>query len=310
MATETSTGPIRMTTDPTAERDAELRLPDGRTLSYATFGAEARSDGGADARPWIVVLDGPGSRGLARAAAPAAAALGLRLVAPDRAGFGATTPAPGRGIADWAADHAALLDALGVERAGVLGQSGGTPYALAAAAALRGRVPAVALVGALAPLDEPANMATAGRQLRGGVKLARRAPWLLRFALRGASRGAVKDPEQAARKVMKDAPPADAAVLEDPAVWALHVRATAEILGRPAALAGEIGLLARPWGIDLGAVACPVALWSGERDATHPTAHSRWLAERLGAAPVTVVPGAATFGMLPIYADALRFAAG
>lgn len=295
MATETPTDPQA------AEREGRLALPDGRTLSYATFGASADR--------LVVVLDGPGSRGLARAAAPVAASLGLRLVAPDRAGFGATTPAPGRGIEDWPADHAALLDALGVERAGVLGQSGGTPYALATAAALGERVTAVALVGALAPLSEPENLATAGRQLRSGVKLARRAPWLLRLGLRSAGRGVRKDPEKVARKVMKDAPPADAAMLDDPALWVIHERSTAEILGRPEAIASEIGLLARPWGVDLDAVRCPVALWSGERDTTHPPAHSRWLAERLGGAPVAVVPEAMTFGMLPIYGDALRFAA-
>src|SRR5688500_8520236 len=61
------------------EREAELELADGRRLTYATFGA---AEG-----PLVVVLDGPGSRGLARAAAPAAQRLGLRLVAPDRPGF-------------------------------------------------------------------------------------------------------------------------------------------------------------------------------------------------------------------------------
>jgi pimeloyl-ACP methyl ester carboxylesterase len=318
MATETSAEPTRMPTDPKpdaqpVERDARLQLPDGRTLSYATFGVapgdSAGPDGAGDG-PWVVVLDGPGSRGLARAAAPVAAALGLRLVAPDRAGFGTTTSAPQRGIGDWPADQAALLDALGAERAGVLGQSGGTPYALAAAAALGRRVTGLSLVGAVAPLDEPANLATVGRRVRGGAKLARRAPWLLRLALRGAARGARKDPEGAARKAVKGMPPADAAILEDPAMWALHVRATAEILGRPDAVAREIGLLARPWGIDLGAVGGPVALWSGTLDATHPTDHSRWLAARLGGAPVHVVPGAGTFALRAIYDDALRFAAG
>ncbi|HEU4701156.1 MAG TPA: hypothetical protein VFS37_01645, partial [Conexibacter sp.] len=68
---------------------------------------------GDDDRPLVVVLDGPGSRGLARAAAPIAASLGVRLAAPDRPGFGDSTLAPARGIADWPADHAALLDALG-----------------------------------------------------------------------------------------------------------------------------------------------------------------------------------------------------
>jgi len=256
-----------------------------------------------------VVLDGPGSRGLAQAAAPIAAELGIRLAAPDRPGFGDSTPAPQHGIADWPADHAALLDALGVEQAGVLAQSGGTPFALAAAAALPERVSALALIGALAPLVEPEPRASAGRQLRIATTLARRAPWLLRAGLRGAARSARKDPERAARNAVKRQPPADAAALEDPALWALHVQATAEILGQPDGLAHELSLFGRPWGVDLDAVACPAALWSGARDVVHPTAHSRWLAARLHDAPVEVVPEAATFGMLAIYADALRFAA-
>src|SRR5215207_10021299 len=229
----------------TAEQEGRLELPDGRVLSYATYGDPAD--------PLVVVLDGPASRGLARAAAPIAASLGLRLVAPDRPGFGDSTPAPARGIADWPADHAALLDALGAERAGILGQSGGTPYALAAAAGLPERTTAIALIGALAPLDEPESLAEAGGELRSGARLARRAPWLLRLALRAAARSTRKDPAKMARKAAKDAAPADVAVLRDPTLWALHERATAEILGQPDALAREIGVLSRPWGIDLAA---------------------------------------------------------
>jgi pimeloyl-ACP methyl ester carboxylesterase len=67
--------------------------------------------------------------------------------------------------------------------------------------------------------------------------------------------------------------------------------------------------LSGAWGVDLDAVSAPAALWSGACDVVHPTAHARWLAARLRDAPVAVVPEAATFGMLAIYADALRFAA-
>lgn len=179
------------------ERDATLRLPAGRTLTYATLGAEEgaaedRRDAGGpgstardrNGRPVVVVLDGPGSRGLARAAAPAATALGIRLVAPDRPGAGGSTAAPDRRLTDWPDDHAALLDALGVERAGVLAQSGGTPFALAVGAALASRTSGIAFLGAVAPLDDPAAFAETGRQLRTALTLARRAPWLLRLGLR------------------------------------------------------------------------------------------------------------------------------
>ena len=284
------------------ERDAEIELPGGRRLSYATFGAP---DG-----PVIVVLDGPGSRGLARAAAATAAELGLRLVAPDRPGFGSSTQPRAYEIADWPRDHAALLDALGVQRAGIVAQSGGTPYALAAAAALPARTSGLALVAPVGPLAEPAMRATSGAQLRRGALLGRRAPWLLRLLLAAAGRQSRKDPEGAAAKVAADLPPGDAAIMRDPSNWAIHQRTTAEILSRPGAVAREIARLARPWGIDYAAIDMPVALWSGDRDEVHPTAHANRLAELLHGAPVHVIPGAGTFGLMPHYADALRFAVG
>ena len=283
------------------EREASLDLAGGRRLSYALYGAEAG--------PTVVVLDGPGSRGLARAAAAAAKENGIRLVAPDRPGFFGSTPVPGRAITDWVVDHAALLDALGVERAGILAQSGGTPYGLAVAAALPERTTALALTGPLAPLDDAGALDEAGRQFRTGVKLGRRAPWLLRFLMRRLSSQARKNPEKVAMNSVPNRAPADAVVLEDPHWRALHVQATGEILSRHEALAQEIVLLGRPWGVDLARITAPVAYWTGERDETHPPEHAQRLAARLGG-DVTVVPDAATFGLLPYYADVLRFAVG
>ena len=150
-----------------------------------------------------------------------------------------------------------------------------------------------------------------GGELRAGVRLARRAPWLLRALLRNLGRGAAKDPAKTAHKFAKDLPAADARVLEDPALWAIHEQGTAEILAQPDAIAREIGLMARPWGVDPAAVSVPVSFWSGSHDTRHPTAQARRLAASMpGNPPVHVVQDAATFGLLPIYADALRFAAG
>ena len=281
--------------------ESHVDLRDGRRLGYTMLGA---GDG-----PLVVVLDGPASRGLAIAAAPAAAALGIRLVAPDRPGVRTSTPAPDRGIADWPADHAALLDALGAQRAGTLSQSGGTPYAIAAAAAMPDRTIAIASLGPVAPFDERASVRELGGELRTGVRLARHAPWALRAMLGQFSKAARKDPEQTARKVAKDLPPADARVLEDPAMWTIHESATAEILAQPNAIAHEIGLLARPWGVDPADVRVPVSFWSGSADTRHPTSQARRLAARIGGdPPVHVVPDAATFGLVSIYAAALRFA--
>ena len=85
---------------------------------------------------------------------------------------------------------------------------------------------------------------------------------------------------------------------------------TAEVMGYTDEMVNEIRLLWNPWGIDLGDVRAPVSFWVGAADLTHPPVMSRWLAERLGNAPVHVVPDAWTFGLRSSYPEALRFAKG
>src|SRR4051794_36064573 len=221
------------------EHEGELRLPDGRSLSYALLGAAAPA-------PTVVVLDGPGSRGLARAAAEAASGAGLQLVAPDRPGFMGSTARPGRAFADVAQDVLALVDQLGVTRFGVLAQSGGTPYALALATAAPDRVVHLAFVGAISPLGEPDALEGVGGPMRPIFALARRAPWLLRPLLGMAGRSVRRNPAKAARGFVEDAPALDQEVLAQPRYWDVHERSGAEAMRDPAQFAREAALLARP----------------------------------------------------------------
>jgi pimeloyl-ACP methyl ester carboxylesterase len=80
---------------------------------------------------------------------------GLRVVLPDRPGYGGSTRQPGRSVADEADDVQEIADALGWERFAVTGFSGGGPFALACAALLTGRVACCATVASPAPADEP-----------------------------------------------------------------------------------------------------------------------------------------------------------
>src|SRR5262249_59603081 len=83
--------------------------------------------------------------------ARAAAERGFRLVQYTRPGYGGSTPAPGRRVADAAGDVAAVLDALGVAEFLTVGWSGGGPHALACAAGLPGRCLAAASMAGVAP---------------------------------------------------------------------------------------------------------------------------------------------------------------
>jgi pimeloyl-ACP methyl ester carboxylesterase len=284
-----------------ADRALIFELADGRTLGYGLYGAH---DG-----PLVAVLDGPGSRGLGRAMAPTAVRLGIKLLLPDRPGFGRSSVTPTGSFGDVSEDLLALVDRLGFRRFGVIAQSGGTPYALALAAAAGDRVTGLAFIGGMAPLNERDAMHAVGRRMRFVFLLARRAPWSLRPLFSGVARQTAKDPKAAARKYAAVLPPADHRVLEDPTVWAIHAASSAEVVSRPSALAREMRMLVRPWGIDYHRITAPVALWAGELDRAHPPNMSHRLATLLGGAPVTVVPGAATFAMVTRYPDALRHSA-
>jgi len=123
-------------------------LPDGRTLAYAIAGDPAGT-------PVVLHHGTPGSRLFAAVCAEDAAAAGVRLVAPDRPGYGRSTPPPdGWGYGEWRADLHALLDAEGIDRAPLVGFSGGGPFALTAAGSDR-----VSRVGVVSTVVPPSNTA-------------------------------------------------------------------------------------------------------------------------------------------------------
>ncbi|OJD15779.1 hypothetical protein AJ78_03997 [Emergomyces pasteurianus Ep9510] len=97
-----------------------------RTLSYAEYGPPTGF-------PLLFFHGYPSSRLEAASLTPVAHRLHLRIIAPDRPGFGRSTHQPKRRIMDWPADVRALADHLGLARFAVLGGSGGGPYALACA---------------------------------------------------------------------------------------------------------------------------------------------------------------------------------
>jgi len=129
--------------------EAAILLEDGRQLGYAEYGPPA-------GRPLIWLHGSPGAR---RQIAPRAHELarerGVRIIAVERPGIGASTPHVYDSLLGFAADVAELCRALEIERFSVAGLSGGGPYALACAHAMPERVVSVAVLGGLAPAARP-----------------------------------------------------------------------------------------------------------------------------------------------------------
>jgi pimeloyl-ACP methyl ester carboxylesterase len=122
-----------------------IRLRDGRRLAYAEWGPR-------DGTPVVYAHGLLGSKLRGRDAVEAILhALTIRWIVPYRPGFAGSDPHPGRTPLDYATDLRETVDALDLGRIGLVAVSAGTPYALAAAHALPGRVERVALVGGIAP---------------------------------------------------------------------------------------------------------------------------------------------------------------
>lgn len=249
-----------------------MKLRDGRQLGYSEFGAP-------DGRPVIYCHGFPASRLEMRLGHEAAARSGIRLIAPDRPGYGLSDFQPGRRISHWPRDVAELADALALGRFGVLGISGGGPYALACATVLPDRVTVVGIVCGLGRLD--LREATAGMSPFGrfSFALARRAPGVSQLFSRALAPVLRRNPQLILKLLASALPPPDAKVLSDPKVLALFAGAFREGLrqgGRGVAL--DLTLYAQPWEIAVESMRVPCHLWHGEQDTTVPVAMGKRLA--------------------------------
>jgi pimeloyl-ACP methyl ester carboxylesterase len=116
-------------------RDDSITLRDRRTLAFTDLGSTDRR------APVVVYLHGaPTSRLDLVSADDAFAAAGVRVLCPDRPGYGGSSPHAARTMLDHANDVAALADRLGVGTFAAVGLSSGGPYSLACAAHLGRRV--------------------------------------------------------------------------------------------------------------------------------------------------------------------------
>jgi pimeloyl-ACP methyl ester carboxylesterase len=258
----------------------EARTPDGRTLRYV----EAGNAGG----PLLLSQHGtPGCGRLYRAEVDGAERLGAWLIAYSRPGYDGSTPNPGRGVADAAADVAALLDALGTERFATYGWSGGGPHALACAALLSDRCAAAATIAGAAPSDRPDLEFTAGMG-DGNVQ---------EFDAAFAGRETLTPMLEQERAGLLGISPeqvveAMAPFLSDVDAGALTGELAGHLLGMfRAGLADGVDgwvdddlAFVKPWGFDLEAITVPVAIWQGEQDLMVPGAHGRWLCAHVGGA--------------------------
>jgi pimeloyl-ACP methyl ester carboxylesterase len=202
-------------------------------------------------------------------------------------------------MTDWPANIMELADHLKLGRFGVLGVSGGGPYAAACAARIPERLRSVALVCSVGPMDTPDALGQMAPLYRWLVTFARAAPWLAEQTAALCLKAFWGKGEQVIpRQVEERLPPADRAVLANPELRATLIAASAEAFRQGVTGAAWDGLLlSRPWGFDLTAIRLPVRLWHGERDTVVPVAMGRGLAQGIPACQATFLPEEGHFSL-------------
>ncbi len=189
----------------------KISLSDGRSLAYAEYGDP-------QGQPVFFLHGIPGSR-MFHPPNEITKRLGVRLICPERPGYGESTFQPGRRILDWPNDIAQLADSLGLDSFAVCGHSGGGPYTLACAYALPERITAGATISGAGPVDAPG--ATEGMTMLNqfAFKFGQYIPWPIgRMLTWWFFRERAADPAKAMDRETGHRPPADDVVFAQPEV--------------------------------------------------------------------------------------------
>ena len=270
----------------TARLDQVIHLLGGRTLGYAEYGP-------ADGPPLFLFHGLPGSRLDAPQMWPEEPA-DVRVIAPDRPGFGTSAFRDGRRLTDWADDVRQLADSLGIGRFLVAGFSGGGPHALAVAHGLPDRVIAAGSIGGAGPVDTPGALAGMNRVNRLIFACARRAPRVLGLLIARHASQISHQPAKLIERSSRDRhlPEADRVAMTDPRLRELMIAAGPEAFRQGIrGVVHEAHICARPWGFAPATIKPPVLLWHGDQDTNVPLAMARDLADQIPGSSITVYPG-------------------
>jgi pimeloyl-ACP methyl ester carboxylesterase len=237
----------------------------------------------------------------------------VRLLSVDRPGYGGSSPvAPGAWatVGSAADDLAAVLDTLGVERAGVVGWSAGGRVALALAARRPDLVDRAVVVATPAP-DE--DVPWIESEQRDQLERLRALPADQAHAELRTHLGSVvpDDPYSPEALWLLGAGSADATALRGPGIRRrLGEMLQAAFVQGARGLAADIaGYCLQPWGFAPEAVQAKTLLLYGSRDPLAGPRHGRWWQSQLPDARLEVAPGAGHLLVIAMWARVLSHVA-
>ncbi len=265
---------------------ATFVLPDGRELGYAEYGSPT-------GLPVFYVPGFPSSRIEGAGLDPEASKVGARIIAIDRPGYGLSSPHKNRTLLSHAQDIDALANHLGLRRYGVLGISGGGPYALACARALPAEK--LCVVSIVCGLGSP-DMGYWGMNFMswlGWTYGQRLFPGLCRWWFSREPEARLDLSEEERMKLLVKAfeknkakmHPKDVPVLGDRDFLWMHLRRAGEVYKQGMdGFSDDFRILNSDFGFKIEEIRkdLPVKIWHGRLDNMVPLHHAEKVAARLG----------------------------
>lgn len=269
-----------------------LKRADGRQLGFAEYGDP-------DGLSVLAFHGVPGARFMFRPTAVPAKRLGLRVIAPDRPGYGLSEPQPGRQLSDWLDDVAALLKHLDIDTFSLVGISGGGPFAAATAAHFGDRVKALGLVSPMGPVaDVLGTIAMPRMQQRFFLDLPN-SDRLVRWGTSSAAAMFRLAPGAAYDLAVRTLPPADRAIMQQNKIRA-HVIADVEesLTFDGDGARADLAIFSQPWGIDYTCITARSILWQGLDDTIVPIAAALALGRMIPGCRIVELDGEGHFWAL------------
>ncbi len=235
----------------------------------------------------------------------------LRLIVPDRPGYGRSDPLDGRTLLGWSQDLVQLADHLGIRQFGLMGIMLGADYALATASVLGDRVNSVALLSARVSPSSCPGYKPSSKIIALLEKLSVKSPGLLSTTIRLIFRDVMQRPKPYIDRFMGKGGEKDRAAWEDgvlPQIFLDSLReANRQAVGN--AFVEDWMILHRPCEYGPEDISAPVSVWHGRKEMLTSVDCIEHLVKRLPNAQLHIIEDGNRFVFHHQWPDAIEFLA-
>lgn len=249
----------------------QLLLSNNKQLAWNEYGVP-------DGEPVFYFHGAIGSRREAKAADKIANNLGIRLIAPERPGYGDSDPQDNFKLLDWPSLVLQLANKLNINQFSIIGFSVGSNYALACAHSIPERLSKLTLVGGLAPYQTEVMQKHISPDFKPLYDLSL---YDEDAALQQMSEMAAS-PEGLFNIIHSTLSLCDKTLFEQDHIRTHYKRSIyLAIKNSVFGCANDIYNLTRPWQFDLAEINLPVNIWHGRNDKLIGYAIGEYLSTKL-----------------------------